>query len=223
MIQINSRRALFEFIQNDRLLRALLDWVRPHFGTDPGHDLEHAVRVCLWTLHLSPPSTPESWCIAAALLHDVVQIPKNDPRRAEASTLAARKAEEILTSLGASKEMIETVCGAVEDHSFSSGRIPRSSLADALQDADRLDALGAVGVMRAVSTGSRMGAIYYDATDPFAEDRELDDRRFTIDHFETKLCSLHKTMRTPAGSTEALRRTAWMRSFLQQLRSELST
>ena len=66
-----------------------------------------------------------------------------------------------------------------------------------------------------------MGAQYFDGADPFAEHRNLDDRRFTLDHFSTKLLRLPETMLTAAGRREAERRVAFLRAFMQQLALEL--
>jgi uncharacterized protein len=108
-------------------------------------------------------------------------------------------ATEWLLELGFSEEAASRVGAAIRTHSFSRGEEPTSLLGEALQDADRLEALGVIGVFRTISTGSRMGAEYFHASDPWAEDRALDDRRFSIDHFFTKLFGLAATMRTEAG------------------------
>ena len=80
--------------------------------------------------------------------------------------------------------------------------------------ADRLEALGALGLCRTLSTGARMGARYFHPQDPWAQDRELDDRAFTVDHFFTKLLRLAPTLQTEAGRAEAHRRAAFMERFV---------
>ena len=110
---------------------------------------------------------------------------------------------------------------AVRDHSFSRGAVPRGPLGEALQDADRLEALGAIGLLRCVSTGVRMGGAWFDGDDPWAAGRPLDDTRYSVDHFFTKLLGLAATMRTEAGRAEARHRAAFLEAFLAQLAHEL--
>ena len=101
--------------------------------------------------------------------------------------------------------------------------MPRSLLGDALQDADRLEALGALGVLRTASCGARIGADYFDGDDPWAEHRELDDAKHTVDHFFKKLLRLPPTLRTAAGRAEAERRAEFMLAFLRQLGDEIGS
>ncbi|MGE0785843.1 MAG: HD domain-containing protein [Sandaracinaceae bacterium] len=189
--------------------------------TDPGHDVEHHLRVAGWTLRCASNDVDRVEAVAAALLHDVVNVPKDDPARASASAQSAATARVELIAVGFGAHAIERMARAIEDHSYSRGQAPRSALGDALQDADRLEALGAIGLMRTFSTGAKMGAKYFCASDPFAEARELDDRRYTLDHFERKLLRLAETMRTPRGREEAERRTALMRAFVDAVALEL--
>src|SRR5690606_10037607 len=113
------------------------------------------------------------------------------------------------------------ICDAIRDHSYSRGAVPTSPLGRALQDADRLEALGVLGVFRTISTGTRMGGAYFDADDPWALERPLDDRAYAVDHFTTKLFRLPATMGTPKGREEAERRVARMRAMLEDLGEEL--
>lgn len=188
---------------------------------DPGHDLAHALRVALWTVRLGEETLSGREAIAAALLHDVVNVPKSSPERGEASALSARRAGELLPSCGFGPAAVTRIAEAIEDHSYSRGAVPRSALGRALQDADRLEALGALGVLRTASCGARMGASYVDPRDPWATGRALDDRRYTIDHFFVKLLRLEETLHTEAGRAEARRRTAFLRAFLEELGEEL--
>jgi uncharacterized protein len=91
-----------------------------------------------------------------------------------------------------------------------------------VRDADFLDALGAIGIARCLMLGTSMGQRLYDPAEPIPLHRQPDDRRYTIDHFYTKLLRLGDMMHTAAGRAEAAARTAFIRSFLDQLSSELS-
>jgi len=209
-----------DVIERDPALARILEVARKHLTGDPGHDVAHCLRVAHWTIKLGDSIDPRH-AIAAALLHDIPNIPKDSPDRTRASELAADHARRLLGELGFDAASITLMSEAVHDHSYSTGRVPRSPLGDALQDADRLEALGALGILRTASCGARMGADYFDADDPWAERRELDDARHTVDHFFKKLLLLAPTLRTAAGRAEAERRTAFMVEFLRQLGSEI--
>jgi uncharacterized protein len=199
---------------------SLLEEVRARAGDDPGHDLGHLLRVAKWTIRLGEGIDPRE-AAAAGLLHDIVNVPKDSPERPKASERCAAEARGILARHGFAPDAVERICEAIRDHSYSRGAVPSSPLGRALQDADRLEALGAIGVMRTVSCGTRMGSSYFHPEDPFAERRAPDDRRWMIDHFFVKLLRLADTMTTDAGRREAERRTAFLRAFLRQLGEEL--
>lgn len=207
-------------IERDAGLRELSHEVERRLDDDPAHDYAHAERVALWALELAP-SVPRRQVIAAALLHDLVNLPKDSRERAKASELSAREARRLLPRAEFSDEQIELVADAIVTHSFSRGETPRSALGRALQDADRLEALGALGVFRVISTGAKMGARYFDSGDPFAEQRVLDDNSFSVDHFFTKLLALPATMQTEEGRREALRRADFLRQLLVELAREI--
>jgi len=188
---------------------------------DPTHDVAHALRVAEWTLRLAEPGVDAREAVAAALLHDAVNPPKDSPERASASERSADLARRRLAALDFAPDAVERIAEAIRDHSFSRAAVPASALGRALQDADRLEALGAIGILRCVSTGVRMGGEWFDPEDPWAERRPLDDRRWSVDHFFTKLLRLPGTMRTPAGRAEAERRATFLQAFLARLSEEL--
>ena len=210
---------LRDLIMKDAALSRVLEEARARSTGDPGHDVAHCLRVAEWTIRLGGRQIDPRHAIAAALLHDVVNIPKDSPDRSRASERSADFARALLGELGF--DAIELVCEAIHDHSFSTGRVPRSPLGDALQDADRLEALGALGIFRTASCGARMGAGYFDGDDPWAECRDLDDAKHTVDHFFRKLLLLPPTLRTRAGREEAERRAKFMIAFLRQLGDEI--
>lgn len=188
-------------------------------SADPAHDLEHCTRVARWTMRLAP-EVPVRHAILAALLHDLVNVPKDAPDRHLASVRSAEAAADLLGP-HLEEEAVAEIAAAIRDHSFSRGAVPESDLGRALQDADRLEALGAIGLCRTISTGGRMGAVYFHPADPWASDRALDDRRFSVDHFFTKLLGLPATFLTPLGREEATRRVKVLEQFLDALAHEL--
>ncbi|HYC78783.1 MAG TPA: HD domain-containing protein [Planctomycetota bacterium] len=216
-----DRAGLLAWCEDRPRLAAVLRDVRARASTDPAHDLSHFLRVALWTLRLgAPPSAPEL-CVAAGLLHDVVNVPKDHPLRTQASALCAEAARGILARAGFSSAETEEVADAILTHSYSRGETPRSPLGDALQDADRLEALGVLGLMRCIATGVRMDAAFFDPEDPWAERREPDDKAYSLDHLFVKLLRLPSTMRTAAGRREAERRAATLRDLAVRLGDEM--
>jgi uncharacterized protein len=212
-------------IASDLQLKELCAWVerktREQPSPDQGHDIHHFLRVALWTVKLGGNKLDPREAIAAALLHDIVQIEKNSPLRREASRLCAEEAERVLPRYGFTPEQTTRIRDAVRCHSFSRGELPATDLGKALQDADRLEALGAIGIFRLVSTGARMGSAYFHPADPWAKSRELDDKAYSTDHFFTKLLKLPDSMLTPEGRAEASSRARVMRDFVQSLGQEL--
>jgi uncharacterized protein len=188
---------------------------------DPAHDVAHALRVAHWTLELGGAEVDPREAVAAALLHDAVHTPKNSPERRLASEQSAALARERLPALGFTAEQVARIADAIRDHSFSRGAVPATPLGCALQDADRLEALGAIGLLRCISTGVALGGAWFHADDPWAESRPLDDARYSLDHFFTKLLTLPASMRTAAGRREAERRAVFLKEFLARLGEEL--
>ena len=90
-----------------------------------------------------------------------------------------------------------------------------------LQDADRLDALGAIGIARVFATGGSLNRPFYNSDDSFCKKRTPDDKTWTVDHFYTKLLKLESLMNTKSGKLEAKKRTKVLREYLKQLKSEI--
>jgi uncharacterized protein len=208
------------FAPHEALAAALLPHVDP--GGDGAHDLAHLRRV--WhvarAIQAAEGGDAEVIC-AAVLLHDCVAVPKDSPLRAQASRLAAERAADILRSLGWPPGRVACVAHAVEAHSFSAGIEPDTLEACILQDADRLDAIGLVGVARCFYTAGRMGSALYHADDPLAIARTLDDRAYALDHFAAKLLGLAATFRTPAGQRLAAERHERLERFQAEFLAEL--
>jgi len=189
---------------------------------DPSHDLAHFQRVSVAAWRLAREEGADlNVVIPAAWLHDFVNVPKNDPRRSQASRLSALAAAKYLAQVGYPQEFFAPIGHAIEAHSFSAEIAPTTLEAKVVQDADRLDALGAIGIARCFATGVVMGARFYEPTDPFASGRPLDDRRYSVDHFYVKLLGLADSLKTQAGQAEGHRRVRYMKGFLAQLGDEL--
>ncbi|WP_298440803.1 HD domain-containing protein [uncultured Ferrimonas sp.] len=197
------------------------DWAAAA-GSDGAHDLSHIERVVVAAKQLAEAEGADlAVVLPAAWLHDVVLIDKRDPRRQQASQLSADKAVALLAEHGYPQQHLDAIHHAVAAHSWSAG-IPCQSLeAQVVQDADRLDALGAIGLSRCLMLGGQWGRDLYDVADPLATQRELDDNQFNLDHFFIKLKKLPHTMSTPSGKAEGERRWAFMQQYVDQLMHEL--
>lgn len=192
-------------------------------NSDPSHDILHLQRVVSTCLKIgSALNADMTVLMAAAWLHDVVNVPKNHPERQSASVLAAQKAKSILHDLQYSANDIAKILQVIVEHSYSAGHKPTSLESQILQDADRLDAIGAIGVMRLASCGARMQARYYDENDPWAKNRELNDKNYSVDHVYKKLLKLEDAMNTEPAKEMAKARTEFLKLFLLQLQTEIN-
>lgn len=159
--------------------------------------------------------------LPAAWLHDFVIIPKNDPRRNMASRLSAEAAIDFLKEIQYPKIYLDEIAHAIEGHSFSANIETRTIEAKIVQDADRLDGLGAIGIARCFATAGLLKRPFYSEIDPFCKIRPADDREFTLDHFFAKLFKTAETLKTKYGRIEGNRRVEVMRRYLVDLESEI--
>jgi len=209
-------------------------WPAVHAALPPGelaHDQHHILRVHAWAMRLAPEAGADpDLCGAAALLHDLVVVAKDALDRASASERSARSAAPLLAAAGYSPAEGAEICEAVRTCSWSRGLTPSAPTGCVLQDADRLDATGAIGLMRTAACAqwmSRAGgdadAAFYHPGEPFpASGRTLDDRRYMLDHCYAKLLKLGPAMHLPGARLEAQRRHAALEAFLAELRQEVA-
>ena len=191
-------------------------------SADAAHDKAHVLRVVKVAKQLAKQEQARlNITLAAAYLHDCVAVAKNDPRRKQASTLAANKAIEFLSGKQLLLEHHDDIHHAIVAHSFSADIKPLTLEAKIVQDADRLDALGAIGLTRCIQVGTALGRPLYALDDPFCQKRQPDDTTYTLDHFYIKLLGLADTMQTDAAKIEAVKRIEFMKSYLLQLESEI--
>ena len=200
-------------------------WVERHYTqADAAHDVAHFRRVWRTARHLMEGQEVDALVIlTACYFHDIVSLAKNDPQRSLASRMAAEKTTAILRSDFPSfpEERHPAVRHAIEAHSYSAGIAPQTLEAKIVQDADRLEALGAIGLARVFAVSGALGVPLFDADDPFADARSLDDRAFALDHFQTKLLRLPDTMQTEMGRELARHNADFLIQFMAKLSAEL--
>ncbi len=192
-------------------------------GSDGSHDIGHARRVKALALDIATREScgNEDYLIAAAYMHDIVNVPKNDPNRHLASAFSAEKAVPVLHAVGFDHDAIQQIQHIIIAHSFSAEVAPQTNDARIFQDADRLDALGAIGIARTFYVAGALGGLLFDGEDPFAQHRSLDDKTFALDHFATKILQLPDTMQTQRGREIALKRRQTVSLFLECIAEEL--
>lgn len=197
-------------------------------GVDIAHDELHVLRVYDWAMRLAPEAEADvDLTGAAALVHDLVNIPKEDRDRPLGSERSAEASRGLLDASGYSPSERTMIVEAVRTCSWSRGLAPTNAIGRALQDADRIDALGAVGIARTFATAQAMSSRgqksrFYHPTDPMGEtDRTLNDRCQPVDHFFIKLLKLADTMHTKTGQEEGRKRHDRMTAFLSDLMDEI--
>jgi len=190
---------------------------------DAAHDVAHTDRVWANAQVIAAGEIPCDMTVllAACYFHDLVTLPKNSPDRAQASAMSADAAKPILLELGLTDNQTANACHAITAHSFSANILPTTAEAKILQDADRIEALGAIGIARCFATTGVMGGGLFHGLDPFGQDRDLDDKAYAVDHFRLKLLRLPDMMQTASGRALAATRANVLRGFLDQLAVEL--
>lgn len=164
------------------------------------HDEKHVERVVRLAKFIAKKEGADlDVVLTAARLHDLARDCKNH------AVESAERAREILKKTGKKKEFIEAVTHAIESHSFSSGTEPRTLEAKVLSDADKLDAIGAIGVARAFLYSGEKG-------------RGIEE---TLKHFEEKLLKLKDLLYTETARNLAEERHEFLRLFYEQIKKEL--
>ena len=196
--------------------------VKQIMKNDPAHDFDHILRDLKNANYLSKKEGADTKIVSSAvLLHDLVHYPKSEKRSKSSATKSAILAQKILKKYNFSKNEIAIVADAIETHSYSKGKTPKSLEGKILQDADRLDAIGAIGIARVFAVSGFEGRSFYDKRDPFCSKRKPNDKRWAIDHFFNKLLKLEELMNTRSAKIEAGKRTRFLKNYLQELEKEI--
>lgn len=182
---------------------------------DGAHDISHLHRV--WrnaqALLATYPQADALVVMAACYLHDLVNLPKDHHDRRMASRHSAMAASAHLSEAGFPADRLPDVAHAIETHSFSAGLTPKTIEAKIVQDADRLDGLGAVGLARMFYISGQMRTALAHPDDALGTARELDDKRYALDHIALKLEKLPGMMQTGAGRVLGEQRLAQLIEF----------
>lgn len=189
---------------------------------DSAHDFDHIMRVFKNAQKIcKKENANEKLVLSAVLLHDIVSYPKSDKRSKLSSIKSAEKSKKILKKFNFTKGEIQIISDAIRDHSFSRGKIPGTPEGKILQDADRLDAIGAIGIARVFAVSGSEKRPFYNIKDPFCKNRIPNDEIWALDHFYRKLLKLESLMNTKSGKIEAKKRTRVLKDFLNELKKEI--
>ncbi len=181
--------------------------VRKALERIPGHGYDHTQRVLKIALKLAKNygrCIDVEILILATLLHDIGRAYETQKKKHHA-LISIEVAKNILEELGYPKEKISKVIEAIEAHSYTLGSKAKTLEAMILSDADKLDALGAVGIARCFIEAGRRG-------------RSLED---SVRHFREKLLKLKDLMYTKEAKEMALNRHKFMLLFIKELEKEL--
>ena len=192
------------------MINKAMDYARNIFEADAsGHDFDHTMRVYRMAVRIAEEEGADLQSVSlAALLHDV------DDRKLSPETYENKdRAVFFLRQNGMSEDEISDVVQIISEISFSAGNGAPSTLEGmCVQDADRLDAMGAIGIGRAFAFGGSRGRRMHD---PEGQDKES-----TVQHFYDKLLLLKDRMNTATGKKLAARRDAVLRDFLEEFYAE---
>lgn len=208
------------------LEKQLINYIKNQLqtNTDAAHNLGHLKRVARMCEKIQKHEGGNvDVLLVSSYFHDIVSLPKNSPVRHCSSQLAAKKTLQILQSNFPffPVDLYSAVEEAIICHSYSANISPKSIEAKILQDADRIDALGAIGLARIFYISGKLDQELFDLDDPFANNRDLDDKKYALDHFYTKLFNLAKKMNTAEGKRIAEKRTAILLNYINNLAEEI--
>ena len=178
-------------------------------GDGSGHDFDHTMRVYRMAMRIAEEESADLQDVAlAALLHDV------DDRKLSPETYEHKdRAVGFLRENGIDEERISRIVQMISEISFSAGNGKPSTIEGmCVQDADRLDAMGAIGIGRAFAFGGSRGRRMHDP--------EGVDSTSTIQHFYDKLLLLKDLMNTRTGRKMAQQRDVFLRGFLDEFYAE---
>jgi uncharacterized protein len=195
-------------LPHDLTPASLRPLVEPRMKIDAAHDWGHVERVfhCGMAIAATEPDTDLLVLRAALVLHDIGEKTEGSGNR----LVGESEVHEILLPFAVPAPALSRIVAAINEHSFTRGQQPATIEAAIVQDADRLDAIGAVGIGRAFAYGGALGRPLYDP----------EDRRSTIHHFYDKLLLLRDGMHTTEGRRLADARHAFLEQFLEQFLQE---
>jgi uncharacterized protein len=207
------------------VIRKTIDFVKEALSdAEGGHDWWHISRVWNLSKHIAQTENVNMFVVElGALLHDIADSKFYDGNE----EIGPRKAKDFLSSLHVQKEVIIHVENIISNISFKGGNQIqkfKSPELDVIQDADRLDAVGAIGIARAFNYGGyKKREIYNPKIKPnlnMTKEEYKNSDAPTLNHFYEKLLLLKDRMNTNTGKAMAKHRHAYMEQFLAEFYKE---
>ncbi|MEG0132568.1 MAG: HD domain-containing protein [Clostridium sp.] len=211
-------------MNNNEVINNTIEFVKSKLsGEGSGHDYFHIERVYKTSLYISNKEGGDRFIISlVALLHDI-----DDWKFSKDNNTNTSNIETFLNSINVDDEVIKSVCTIIKTLSFKGGVVNSTQETiegKIVQDADRLDAIGAIGIARTFAYGGNKNRVIYDPSispKTFSSLSEVkDEYNHTINHFYEKLLKLKDLMNTATGKTLALKRHQIMESFLNDFYDE---
>ncbi|WP_456365398.1 HD domain-containing protein [Thermococcus sp.] len=188
------------------LIERTKEYARHFFEREGTHGFSHVERVFNLCLHIGKEEEADLEVLAlASLLHDVARPLESAGRVEDHAVEGARIARHFLRSIGYPEEKVKEVAHAIEAHRFSRGPEPETLEAKILSDADKLDAIGAIGVARVFMYSGEHG-------------RSIED---SLAHFEEKILKLKDLMYTETAKRLAEERHRFTVEFIGRIRREI--
>lgn len=192
-----------------------------------GHDISHLIRTMNTALYLQEKEGGDRIIIGiAAFLHDVHRIMQNESGKFVSPKDSLEKVKEILSHIDLTDEQVNKICYAIEQHeeyNWNGTNVDDINTL-ILQDADNLDAIGAIGIGRTFSYGGSHNVIMYDDKVPLNQNDDYSesngDDESTIHHFYHKLFKLGDNMNTTTAKNLANRRIEFMKTFVKEFLDE---
>ncbi|MCP3025907.1 HD domain-containing protein [Halobacillus sp. A5] len=195
-------------MREERILELVQQYVNDHFEHEPsGHDYYHMKRVAKWAGTLAFHEGADSFTAElAGWLHDI-----GDSKLFDDPDSIYKELDQFLSSIQISPSKRAVIFDIIKNISFSKGQVPESIEGKIVQDADRLDAIGAVGIARTFAYGGLKKQLIYDENDHYSS---------SIQHFYDKLLHLSSGMHTKKAQEEARKRHDFMEQYLRQFLDE---
>ena len=206
------------------MIENAIEYVKQIFANDcSGHDYHHTMRVYRLAVQIAKQENADMQIVQlAALLHDV-----DDVKLSPETHATKRNAVDFMESNGMDNEMIEAVCKIIEEVSFAGtdSVVPSTIEGKCVQDADRLDAMGAIGIARTFAYGGSKGRKIYDPeikllVNMSKEEYHQNQDSTSINHFYEKLLLLKDMMNTDTAKKKAWHRQAIMEAYLEEFMAE---
>ena len=207
----------------EQLVQNATKFIKEIFQNDfSGHDFFHSMRVYRTAINIAEAEHADIQVVAlAALLHDV------DDRKLSPTTAEKKEnATRFMRSQNVPESEIRQVCQIIDEVSFKGTDSVRPSTPEGkcVQDADRLDALGAIGIARTFAYGGSHNRAIYDPELPpqtaMNQAQYYSSKSTSLNHFYEKLFLLEGMMNTEAGRAIARKRTQYMQEFVDEFLSE---